>query len=220
MSDCIFGIKCNGLSISVSQITIDDDQSNFDYICNVSLKNSWNGNGEYDVSIINKDYIQGMQVGKWRITKARIYYDWVDSRANFKMEDEDGNETCNIIAGIQRRTVNGYDVASSARAIFTKAQEIVRDYPNAKICSSIIELQNSKIMLNLENLKDYLKKSKVKGDEEYNDAVSYVIGKLSNHLDIYNHTKEMLQNQDDVRSKQLLKDIVSDCKNLLDRFKD
>lgn len=60
MSECIFGIKCNGVSIDVSQISIDDDQSGFDNICYVSLKDSWNGNGTYDVSIINKDYIQGM----------------------------------------------------------------------------------------------------------------------------------------------------------------
>ena len=69
MVECIFGIKCNGVSIQVNKISIDTDQSEYDYICNVSLRRSSNGNDTYDVSIINKDYIQGVPVGKWQIIK-------------------------------------------------------------------------------------------------------------------------------------------------------
>ena len=29
MTDCIFGIKCNGVSINVSPLSIDDDQSRY-----------------------------------------------------------------------------------------------------------------------------------------------------------------------------------------------
>ena len=99
MNDCILGIKCNGVSISVTQITIDENQSKFDYICNVSLKESNNGNGTYDISIINKDYIQGMPVSTWKINKAWISYDWGGSLAKLIMEDAEGNETCVITAG-------------------------------------------------------------------------------------------------------------------------
>lgn len=221
MSDCIFGIKCNGVSMEVSQISIDDDQSRFDYICNVSLKDSWNGNGTYDVSIINKDYVQGMPIGKWRIKKAWISYNWGDSFAKLKMEDENGNETCDITADNQSGSARGFHVPSLARTIFTKAQEVVRDYPNAKICSAIIELYESKKKLNVSFLKDYcLGKGKEKSDEEYVDSITYVIGKLSNHLEVYNKTKELLKEQEDQRSKQLLMDIITDCKCLLDSIKE
>ena len=37
MDECIFAIRCNGVSILVDKISIDADQSNYDYICNVSL---------------------------------------------------------------------------------------------------------------------------------------------------------------------------------------
>lgn len=218
MSDCIFGIKCNGVSISVSQISIDEDQSKFDYICNVSLKDSYNGNGTYDVSIINKDFIQGMPVGKWRIKKAWISYDWGNSYARLIMEDEDGNETCNITADVQKGSTSGFHVPSLARTIFTKAQEIVRDYPNALICTSIIELHKSQKNLNVDFLKNCLKRDKDNGDEEYVDSIVYVLGKLSNHLEVYNKTIELLKKQDDIRSKQLLRDVVSDCKKLLESF--
>ena len=220
MSDCIFGIKCNGVSIQVSPISIDADQSVFDYICNVSLKDSWNGNGTYDVSIINKEYVQGMPIGKWRITKAWISYNWGDSFAKLIMEDEDGNETCDIIADNQSGSARGFHVPSLARTIFTKAQEIVRDYPNATICTAVIELHKSQKDLHIDFLKDCLKGGKDKGDEEHVDSIAYVIGKLSNHLEVYNKTKELLKEQDDQRSKQSLRGIISDCKCLFDRFKE
>lgn len=220
MSDCIFGIKCNGVSISVSQISIDEDQSKFDYICNVSLKDSYNGNGTYDVSIINKDFIQGMPVGKWRIKEAWISYNWGNSYARLIMEDEDGNETCDITADDQKGSTSGFHVPSLARTIFTKAQEIVRDYPNALICTSIIELHKSQKSLNVDFLKNCVKRGKDNGDEEYVDSIVYVLGELSNHLEVYNKTKELLEKQDDIRSKQLLRDVVSDCKKLLESFKE
>ena len=218
MSDCIFGIKCNGVSISVSQISIDEDQAKFDYICNVSLKDSYNGNGTYDISIINKDYIQGMPVGKWRIKEAWISYDWGDSYAQLIMEDEDGNETCKITADDQKGSASGFHVASLARTVFTKAQEIVRDYPNAKILNAVTDLNCSKKKLNVDFLKKCLN-SEGKDDEKYLDDVEYVLNKISTHLGIFKKTKELLQEQDDQRSKQLLKDVSSECKHLLDSLK-
>lgn len=221
MSDCIFGIKCNGVSIEASQISIEEDQSRFDYICNVSLKDSWNGNGTYEVSIINKDYIQGLPVGKWRLSKAWITYNWGDSSAKLVMEDEDGNDTCDIIASTDRGSAGGFHVPSLARTIFTKAQEVVRDYPNAKICSAIIELHESQKKLNISFLKEYcLGKVKEKGDEEYVDNIEYVILKLSKHFEVYKKTKELLKEQEDQRSKQLLKDIITESKSLLDELID
>ena len=219
MSDCIFGIKCNGVSISVSQISIDEDQSKFDYICNVSLKDSYNGNGTYDVSIINKDFIQGMPVGKWRIKEAWISYDWGDSYAMLVMEDEDGNETCNITADDQKGSISGFHVPSLARTIFTKAQEIVRDYPNAKVYNAIMELNKSKKGFNLSYMKDRYKEVLDKSNEEYIDFIEYLSTKVSQHLGVYKKTKALLEENDDQRSKELLKDITSDCKRLLESFK-
>lgn len=218
MSDCIFGIKCNGVSISVSQISIDEDQSKFDYICNVSLKESYNGNGTYDVSIVNKDFIQGMPVGKWRIKEAWISYNWGSSYAMLIMEDEDGNETCDITADDQRGSTSGFHVPSLARTIFTKAQEIVRDYPNARILNAVTDLDCSKKKLNVDFLKKCLN-NEGKDDESYLDDVEYVLNKLSDHLSLYKKTKDLLKGEEDQRSKQLLKNITSDCRHLLDNFK-
>lgn len=221
MDECIFGIICNGVSISVSQISIDSDQSAYDYICNVSLKESCNGNGKYDVSIINKDYIQGMPVGKWRIKKAWITYDWGDSYSKLVMEDEDGNETCDIVADNQNgsRSSCGFSIKYLALAIFTKAKEIVRDYPNAKICNAIMELNESKKHFNLSYHKNRYKKVLNKSDQEYIDFMVLAANNISEYLKVYKTTAELLENNDDQRSVRLLKDITSDCTKLLKCFR-
>ncbi len=220
MSDYIFGIKCNGVSIAVSQITINDDQTRFDYICNVSLMNSNNGNGTYDVSILNKDRIQGMPVGKWRIKKAWINFNWGDSSSLFIMEDEDGKETIEIVADKQKGSMSGFNTPSLTWSIFTRAQEIVRDYPNALIYNAIVELNESKRYFNLLYLDRYRVNVLNKSDETYIEYFGSALIELSKHLVVFNKVKEQLEELDDQRSKILLKDITTDCRKLLEGFKE
>jgi hypothetical protein len=219
MDEYIFGIKCNGVSISVSSISIESDQSAYDYICNVSLKDSYNGNGTYDVSIMNKDYIQGMPVGKWRIVKTCIRYDWGDSYAKLIMEDEEGNETSEIISDNQKGSVSGFHIPSLVKSIFTKAQAVVRDYPNAKICNAIMELNESKKHFNLSYLKNRYKEVLKEPDEKYIDFIRFAADKITNYLKVYKNTQDLLKENDDQRSVRLLKDITSECKHLLECFK-
>lgn len=213
----IFGIKCNGVSINASQISIEDDQSKYDYICNVSLKKFWNGNGTYDVSIINKDFIQGMPVGKWRIKEAWISFSWGDSTARLIMEDENGVETYDIEADTQKGSASGsgFDIASFARTIFTKAQEIVRDYPNAEIFNALMELKKSQISSYLINKH---KEVSNKSNEEYINFFESASSEISKYLKAFKATENLLDKSDDLRSKQLLKNIKSDCRKLLDSF--
>ena len=93
-----------------------------------------------------------------------------------------------------------------ARTIFTKAQEVVRDYANAKVCNAVAELKASKDKLNISFLKQCLN-SEEKGDEEYISNIEYVVSKLAKHLNVYKSTKDLLSNEEDQRSKILLKNI-------------
>ena len=221
MDECIFGIKCNGVSINVTQISIDSDQSSYDYICNVSLRNSWNENGSYEISIINKDYIQGMPVGKWRIKKTWISYTWGNSYSYLVMEDEEGNETCDIIADTQdgSKSSKGFSIVSLTRAIFTKAQAIVRDFPNAKICNAIMELNESKKDFNLSYHMNRYKEVLNKSDKYFLDFMEFAANNISKHLKVYKATAELLEENDDQRSVRLLKDITSECRNMLKNFR-
>lgn len=219
MSECIFGIKCNGVSISVNQISIDSDQSGYDYICNVSLKNSSNGNGTYDVSIINKDYIQGMPVGKWRIKNASIFFNWGTSSSYFVMEDEDGNESIEIKAGEQKGSTSGFDLPSLTRAIFTKAQEVVRDYPNAKVYNFVSNYYKSSKDLNIDYFLRTASRKDYKSDDEYIGFIEYATSKLNPHLKVYKETIELLSVCEDTRTENLIKEIKTDCLSIISHFK-
>lgn len=214
MDNYFFGVKCNGVSIEVTQLSISDDQSAYDYICNVSLKQTWNGNGAYDVSIVNKDYIQGMPVGDWRITKACIRYWWGDSKAILKMEDAQGNETCEIVSTKDRGSASYFDVPSMTRTIFTKAQQIVRDYPNAKVCNAIMELQESQENINVSSLRGRYQDKLKESDINFMDFIESGLKQISKHVNLYMQARELLVGLEDERSKQLLKDITTDCRHL------
>ena len=219
MENYIFGIKCNGVSIIVSEISIDDNQSNYDFICNASVASSYNGNGSYSVSIVNKDYVQGMNVGEWRIIKAGIGYNWGDSRAYFCMEDAGGNRTDKIIASTQRGSAGGFSVPSLVKSIFTKAQEIVRDYPNAAVLNVVQDFYKAFGAINVKFLKGYLE-SEGKSDEKYLSNVGYVISKLSDLFVAYKKVKKVLDEREDPKSEQLLKDVMSKCKQMFDSLGD
>ena len=93
MAECILGIKCNGVSIKIDTLEIDADQTTYDYICNVMLAAESNGNGRYDISIVDKNLIQGFPIGEWRITKAWIFFNWGFAEAKYIMSDKYGNFT-------------------------------------------------------------------------------------------------------------------------------
>lgn len=213
MDDYIFGIRCNGVSIEVSLISVDEDQSKFDYICNVFLKHSCNGNGTYDISIVNKDNIPGMAVGKWRIKKAWIRFNWGCSESKLIMEDSDGSETCELVADRQKGSASGFfNVPSLARTIFSKAQSIARDYPNAKVYNAVAALQESKCSLR------FVKKDlscQDDGSEKYISNIESVLRQLAQYLNVYKTTRDLLSKEEDQRSELLLKDITAECRHLL-----
>jgi hypothetical protein len=222
MSDYICGIKYFGDSIIVSETPIGSDLMKFDYICTVSLKTDDNDNRTYDVSIVNKDNVSGMPVGKWRIKKAKIYKDWGRSISYLIMEDEQGIETsiikaCEKDGGTKSRETVSFSFLT--RAIFDKAQEIVQNYTNAKICNAIMELNKTKKSFNLSyHIKRY-KEVSIKSDKEYIDFMELTANDITKYIKVYKTTADLLQKSDDPRSKQLLKDITSDCTKLLKCFR-
>lgn len=222
MSDCILGIKCNGVSIKIDTLKIDSDQSPYDYICNVNLSHEDNGNGQYNVTIIDKNLLQGFSIGKWKITKAWISFNWGDSYAKMIMVDSEGNETIEIIASQQagsRSNSRGYyDTNTLARSIFTKAQKVAIEYPSAAIYNAIMDLEEKKSGYHWKYIQDEY--SKVQSNlEELIDLLNYAVNKLKEYMDKYYEAKKLLEGCDDPRAKQLLTTITNDCKELLLKFK-
>lgn len=123
MADCILGIKCNGVSMKIDTLEIDGDQTAYDYICNVMLAVESNGNGRYDISIVDKEFIQGFPIGEWRITKAWIIFNWGFAEAKYVMSDKYGNLTHEIIASRQKGSISGFSTSILTKSIFASAQK-------------------------------------------------------------------------------------------------
>lgn len=203
----IFGIRVNGNSQQISKLSISDNQSNFDYICNVAIENQWNGNGHFRLSIVNSERIEGLPIGKWTLLKGRIGYDWGGSSASFIMEDENGELTERIFAGSGKGSASGFSVESLARSIFTKANEIVERFPSAKIVNAYQKFQSAK------PTKRLLLMYKETDEEIYiiDRFESSTIKPLSAYLDKFRELETLLKGNEDIRSKRLLTQATDEC---------
>mgnify|MGYP002624385906 CR=1 FL=1 len=222
MSDYILGINCFGDSIIVSEIPIGSDLMRFNYICSVSLKTNDNDNKVYDVFIVNKDNVSGMPVGKWKIKNAEITEFWGVSYSCLVMEDEQGVETSSIKAckvDVGTKTREKVSISFLTRAIFTKAQEIVRDYPNAEILNAIIELEKFSDSNNLSHIKYLYEESKDKSNENYLDFIEEIAKEIIKHIEVLKNSTRVLKELDDKKYEKIRNDIITKCKIMIDNLR-
>lgn len=216
MEDCILGIKQNGISLKIDSLKIESDQTSYDYICNVTLSESWNGNGRYNISITDKNHIQGLPLGKWRITKAYIYYNWGKSVACFVLTDENGIETKPITASEQKGSASseGFNINILARSIFSKAQMIISEYPSAHICDDVLEFDELTSKYTWSSIRrDYEKGGR--NIEGYIDLIEYLSKNVYEYIELYKTLKKKLKENEDPKIEQLLVRLTNDCQNVL-----
>lgn len=222
MSDYILGVNCFGDSIIVSEIPIGSNLMGFDYICSVSLKTNDNDNRVYDVFVVNKDNVSGMPVGKWKIRNAEITEFWGVSYSCLVMEDEQGVKTSSIQAckvDVGTKTREKVSIGFLTRAIFTKAQEIVRDYPNAEILNAIIELEKFSDSNNLSHIKYLYEKSKDKSSENYLDFIEEIAKEIIKHIEVLKNSTRVLKELDDKKYEKIRNDIITKCKIMIDNLR-
>ena len=206
--------------MKIDTLEIDGDQTAYDYICNVMLAVESNGNGRYDISIVDKEFIQGFPFGEWRITKAWIIFNWGFAEAKYVMSDKYGNLTHEIIASRQKGSISGFSTSILTKSIFASAQKIVCDYPSAPICDSVMALDNLVDGLNPQSIKESYKKYQRKETyytktEDFLDSIGYWAKKVSDIVAKYKDVTKMLSDIDDPRAKQLIVRTTEDCKNAI-----
>lgn len=218
INECIMGIRCNGASMKIDDLSIDDDQLKYDYICTASLIEIPQGNGRYRISIVNKKRVQGMRVGKWKITQAWIVYNWGDSKAWLRMTDKFGNETEDILACEQRGTGSreGFHVRGLVRSIFVKAQEISSNYASASIYEAVNRFDKRNQLYPVYYQEKF---QRVKKDRDKYISFLYDLSKYTNvYLEEYNRLLEMLSECKDEKSKRLLVRVKNECRRYLNGY--
>ena len=211
MNNCILGIGINGLSFSIYRLSIYDDQANYDYICNVMSEKNINGNGSFLISFVDKNMIQGLPIGYWKIKGGGIRFNWGESLSWFTMIDANGHETKTIKAASDKGSVSGFSTEDLTKAIFPKAQSIISEFPSAEIYNAIINVKNS-----MPHIDDIKKNRELINPEE---CVEYFTNKtfekLSNYVNHFRLAKALLQKSEDNRSKLLLTKMTDDFMNLI-----
>ena len=218
LNEYIMGIKCNGASMTIVDLSIDDDQSEYDYICTASHRVIPHGNGKYAISIVNKKHEQRMLVGKWNLTRAWITYDWGDSTAWIKMSDENGDETKDILASKQRGVASsaGFSVKSLIRSIFTEAQKISTEYASAKIYDCVAEFKDMNQSPPECFKRDFL--SAKKDRDKYLRHLEWICSHTARYLSTYKKVVNMLEECKDKKSERLLIMVKTDCREYLNNY--
>ena len=216
----IFGIKKFGDSIVFSPISNNSDLYSSEYICQVFFKESSNDNYSYDVSIVNTLDEKGMPIGKWKIKKGKIIIHWGISYSTFVMEDENGRESTSITAcreSAGSRTRESVSIDFLTRAIFTKAKEIVEEYPNASVYNTLRYLDETK-----EKMTSAISLYKSKENKSQEDFVKFIEKTTSffgDYLKMFKEINAFLKSEDNPKYKELSIKIASECKNLIEELK-
>ena len=216
----IFGIKKFGESLVFSPISNNSDLYSSEYICQVSLKVSSNGNYNYDVSIVNNLDEQGVPIGKWKIIKGEIDIWWGISISTFIMEDENGRETTAITACRENagsRTSESVSRDFLTRAIFTKAKEIVEEYPNATVYNTLRCLETTKEEIT--SAISLYKSEDNKSHEDFMQLIEKITSFFGNYLKMFKEINAFLKSEDNPKYKELSIKIAAECKSLMEELK-
>lgn len=204
--ECILGIKINGVSCKIDALQISDDQTSYDYICNVSPSRQVNGNGSFDITILNQEFNEGMPLGKWTLLGGTITYDWGESKVTFILQDENGIKTNPIVSGNSKGSARGFQIEGLARSIFSKAREIVTEYPTATIYNIACEFR--KIKFSDYDVKSFAKKSDASAlIDDFEDTITH----YRKYLENFRKLKDLLSTRNDEKSSKLLKIITAEC---------
>lgn len=209
----IFGIKVNGCSQQITKLSISQSQSEYDYICNVCLASQDHGRGEFRMSILNKDMIEGMHIGKWTLLYAQITYDWACSDATFVMLDEKGEQAEHVLYSHENVSASSFSIEAFVRSIFSKAREIVERYPSANIFN---------VYKNFKKAEPPVRFVKYRLTDEHKEVIdrfeNYTIEPIRKYLSAYRKLESLLKNDDDVRSKRLLTQATEDLIKIINVF--
>lgn len=184
-----YGIKIKGHVYQIDKMTIDDEQSQYNYVCTLLGGPDPYGNGGYEVKFYDSED-QGLHNNGWTITKAHIGYSWNNSMVRIALRDSLGHLTDD----------RNYPVAVSMRGGSDKG------LPDNWIVKQLYVLLD----LFFEFTKNYetVEEWQIKRDFEKNcgnhlyscgidDFIDTYLPKINKAVESYKALKSFLENQED-----------------------
>ena len=211
--ECILGIKLNGTSFKIDLLDIKDDQTAYDYICNVNPSSHVNGNGSFSISIANHDFIKGMPLGLWTLLEGCIIYDWGESISYFYLLDKDGMKTNRIKATCARGSASGFKIEGLTRAIFTKARDIIEEFPSATIYNAFANFSDVKLRPSYKEVRRFAEE--ISDLEIIEKFESKTLEPYVNYIQRYEDLMKILTKCKDERCKRLIDRATKECSNTI-----
>lgn len=185
--------------MKIDTLDFDSNQSPYDYICNVNLLENDKGNGTFQISITDHNYVAGCPIGTWKLLSGHITFNWGNSEAFFILQDPSGHQTRNIRSSVSKGTASGFNVEQLARSIFVTAQSIVAQYPSAAAYNAYMDFKKS---LDKRHVKDYL--SQTDSAACINSFRQNTLATLNQSLTCYRQLQEMLSSCKEPKASTLL----------------
>lgn len=207
-----FGITIDGPCFKLDNLSSVPNKQIYDYFCNVTRISSYNGNGVYNVTIIDKLFNQGCPIGKWKLISGKIRYNWGNIMSSFVLMDENGEKTNEIEAhkDVFPRTQTYNAIEPLTRAIFSKAIEIVSRFQSSEVYNTYQKFMSESIPLYA--IQEYANShTKTETIKYFFDECVFSLQKYYNE-----YTKLCkLMDLEDERNKPLLVDIADKMYNFL-----
>lgn len=222
MKDYLLGVQKYGDSIVVSESSINMSLSDYICLCQVTLSDDYNDNLEYNVSIIDKGNTSAFQIGEWTLVSGSISKNWGRSRSYLKLKDKEGVETPFIEAYDADVGTKGSKIipmSTYVKEMFTKAQEIVRHYPNAIIFNAINKINIFRRNFEVSSGFHSRKNSSKESDEKYIEYMKFASDNISKYLELFKQAYSFLEECEDERKNNLIKTITSDFILFIEKFK-
>lgn len=222
MKDYLLGVQEFGNSIVVSETSINMQLSGYTCLCQVKLSESDNDNLRYTVSIVDKGDASGFPIGEWKLVSGSISKYWGRSWSYLELKDKEGVETSSIEAysvDVGSRSRQIIPMSMYVQAMFTKAQEIVRDYPNATIFNAINKINIFRNNFEVSSSLYSRKKTSKESDEKYMEYMKFVSENISKYLNLFKQAYSLLEECEDERKNNLIKTITSDFILFMEEFK-
>lgn len=211
--ECILGIKLNGTSFKIDLLDIENDQTAYDYICNVNPSSYVNGNGSFSISITNHNFIKGMPLGLWTLLEGCIVYDWGESISYFYLLDKNGMKTNKIKATCARGSASGFKIEGLTRAIFSKARDIIEEFPSAPIYNAFADFMNIKLRPSKNEVRRFVEE--ISDFEIIEKFESKTLKPYSKYIQRYTDLIKILSNCEDERCKRLIDRVTKECSNTI-----
>ena len=213
----IFGVKRFGIKFFVEKLSHVVDYSIYDSVCFVTDINRYNGNGEFEIEIVDKEENDGFQVGDWRIIKANVKYWWYSSQTQFVMSDKEGYEKT-ITMKSYIGSVNGFMIDVYIRDIFYKAQTVADNCIRASTFDAISEYEDGICDYSWDSYLDNVNKSNLE-PSDFIERLGYASSKIAEYVEKYEKVIKYLKECEEPNADALIDKITRESYENLKRFK-